>query len=256
MATARPYRTVEEARSLPGLRVAFTHGVPGPWGQSVREILDLKGIDYIPVIQEGGSANEALREWTGQTSAPVAMYNDDRARAHWSEMLMLAEKLAPEPRLVPVDEQERMEMFGILHELCAEDGFGWSARLIVLDMIDQAGAHDVATWMRGKFASGSTLDHAAGRIRTVVAALAARLDRQQAAGSDYLVGTVLSAADIYWTTFSNMVAPIPHEHCPMPESYRAWSDMTRQASKVEVPDSLIAHRDRILQDYLRPPMWF
>jgi len=210
----------------------------------------------VPVIQDGGGANEALRQWTGQTSAPVAMLGDQRARWHWSEMLMLAEALAPEPRLVPQDEQERMDMFGLLHELCAEDGFGWSCRLIVLDILDQAGAHEVAARMRGKFASGSALDHAARRIGAVTLALSQRLERQAAAGSAYFVGNAISAADIYWTCFSNMIAPIDAALCPMPETYRGWSDMTRQASIGVVPVNLIAHRDRILQDYLDPPMWF
>src|SRR3546814_11935419 len=37
------------------------------------------------------------------TSAPVAMLDDDRPRAHWSEVLILAEQLAAEPRLIPAD---------------------------------------------------------------------------------------------------------------------------------------------------------
>ena len=256
MAAAKPYVTVEQARTMPGLRIAFTQGVPGPWGQAIREILDLKGVDYVPVIQEGGAPNDALREWTGQTSAPVAVLGDERPRSHWSELLMLAERLAPEPRLVPADEGLRMDMFGILHELCAEDGLGWSARLIVLDILDKAGATDVAAWMRGKFASGAALDHAAKRVAAITQALSERMTRQLASGSEYLVGDALTAADIYWTSFSNMLQPFPHDICPMPKTYRSWSQITLKATVGALPDKLLQHRERILRRYLNPPMWF
>jgi hypothetical protein len=72
------YLSVEEAISLPGLRVAFTRGVPGPWGEAVKAILSIKGIPFTPVVQEGGQPNEALVAWTGQSSAPVAVFGDER----------------------------------------------------------------------------------------------------------------------------------------------------------------------------------
>jgi glutathione S-transferase len=39
------------------------------------------------------------------------------------------------------------------------------------------------------------------------------LQRQRAAGSDYLVGERLSACDLYWATFSLFVSPLPQEDC-------------------------------------------
>jgi len=248
---ARDYISVEQAIPLPGLRVAFTQGVPGPWGQAVREILDLKKIDYAPVIQIGGAPNEELKAWTGQNSAPCAVFNDERPRSHWSEILMLAERLAPEPRLIPSDERQRMEMFGILHELCAEDGFGWSARLLMLEAIEKAGAGEVATVMRRKFSSNAALDHAARRAATIMAALAERLE-----GRDYFVGDALSAADIYWTAFSNLVAPMAEADCPMPDYYRAWAGECLASIGSDVPAILLDHRERILHRHLSPPMWF
>ncbi len=122
------YITVEEAIGSLGLRVAFTRGVPGPWGEAVKAFLTIKRIPFSPVAEDGGQPNEALLPWTGQNSAPVPILDDERPRAHWSELLMLAERLQPEPRLVPANEDERTLMFGIAHALCGEDGFGWSAR--------------------------------------------------------------------------------------------------------------------------------
>jgi len=133
------YLTVAEARTLPGLRVAFTRGVPGPWGVSAMAILDLKQIPYVAVAQEAAGANEELREWTGQNSAPVAMYENERPRSGWAEILMLAERLAPEPRLVPADQELRTAMFGLCHELWAEDGLGWNLRLLIMAARESAG---------------------------------------------------------------------------------------------------------------------
>ena len=92
---SRGYVSVEQAIAMPGLRIAFSRGVPGPWGEAVRAIYDIKGIDYVAVEQQPGQPNEALQAWTGQSSAPVAMLDDDRPRVNWHEMLVLAEQLAP-----------------------------------------------------------------------------------------------------------------------------------------------------------------
>src|SRR3546814_6466112 len=120
--SAPDYVPVAQARALPGLRIAFTQGVPGPWSVAARAFYDIKKIAYVAVPQEGGTPNEELKAWTGQTSAPVAMLDDDRPRAHWSEVLILAEQLAAEPRLIPADQDERTLMFGLCHEICGDDG--------------------------------------------------------------------------------------------------------------------------------------
>jgi glutathione S-transferase len=253
----RNYVSVEEAVSLPGLRIAFTRGVPGPWGEAARALFDIKGIDYTPVVQHGGAPNEALRAWTGQNSAPVAVLNDERPRSLWSEILMLAERLGPEPRLIPADEDERAVMFGLAHEMCGEDGFGWSGRLLTFEVIEKMNAEIPIANMRRKFASDSSSpQRAAARMISVMAMLARRLMQQVASGSSYLVGNDLSAADIYWTTFSNMLAPIAESACPMPGYYRTWCERCADMIGSPVPEILIAHRERILRDHFILPMWF
>ena len=70
---SRSYVSVEQAIAMPGLRIAFSRGVFGPWSEAVRAIYDIKRIDYVAVEQRPGEPNEALQRWTGQSSAPVAM---------------------------------------------------------------------------------------------------------------------------------------------------------------------------------------
>ena len=126
------YVEVEQAIELSGLRLVLSVGVPGPWGEAAKYILHVKGIPYTAVRQVGGTESEALRRWTGQSNAPIAVHGDEAPRSGWAEILALAERLAPEPALVPVDPELRVRMFGLAHEICGEGGFGWQRRLMLL----------------------------------------------------------------------------------------------------------------------------
>ena len=72
------YKTVAEAKDLPGLRLALTVGGPAPWSQAAKSIFQVKHIPYIPVAQHGGQANEELVAWTGHRNAPVACTTRNR----------------------------------------------------------------------------------------------------------------------------------------------------------------------------------
>ena len=129
------YKTVAEAKNLPGLRLALTVGGPAPWSQAAKSIFQVKKIPYIPVAQHGGQGNEELVAWTGHRNAPVAMYENEPARTGWYEILMLAERLAPTPSLLPQQVDNRATMIGLSNELCGEEGFTWQARHIMFDTL-------------------------------------------------------------------------------------------------------------------------
>jgi glutathione S-transferase len=249
------YISVEEATGLPGLRIAFTRGVPAPWGEAVRAFVEIKGIQYVPVAQEMGAANAALQAWTGHNSAPVAVFNDESPRAYWADILMLAERLRPEPRLIPAVEEDRAAMFGLCHEICAEDGFGWSTRLVLFAKMERKGNHPSAL-MKSKYGQGYPFEHARKRMNAIVNLLADRLVAQQANGSGYFIGDSLSAVDIYWTAFSNLVRSMPHDVCPMPDYYRALAEESCAELDEPLPEILVEHRDRMLQAHFKLPMWF
>src|SRR5882757_95307 len=94
------YSSVEDARPLSGLRLAVTAHVPGIWSEAA------KGL--------------------------VAVWNDERPRSSWLELIYLAERLAPDPALIPADLDDRLLMFGLTNELAGDNGFGWNMRLISL----------------------------------------------------------------------------------------------------------------------------
>jgi glutathione S-transferase len=251
--TTPDYIPVEKARAMPGLRIAFTRGVPGAWSVAAKAIFDIKAIDYVAVPQEPGGANEALKAWTGQTSAPVAMFNDDRTRPLWSEMLVLAEQLQPDPPLIPADEDERMAMFGLCHEMCGDDGLGWNVRLLALSAERAAQrVHNQA--LQSKYTSPVTDNYARHRLSRIIDAMTRRLKRQEVKGSRYFMGNKLTAPDIYWASFSNLFEPMSEELCTIPDSYRSLRAVVNSFLDAPLPQILLDHRDYVARNYFRIPI--
>ena len=73
--------------------------------------------------------SDALKDWAGERSGPIAIYDDEKPRSRWNDILLLAERLAPEPALLPKEPAERALAFGLGHEICGEGGLAWSRRL-------------------------------------------------------------------------------------------------------------------------------
>lgn len=249
------YIEIEEARDLPGLRLVLTAGVPGPYGESARYTFDVKKIPYARVRQAPGESDEALRAWTAQTSAPVAILEDERPRSSWAEILYLAERLAPEPRLIPADPADRVRMFGLSHELCGDKGFGWERRLMLLQPMLASGAGGERMQRFGaKYGySPEAAAAAPARCAEILRALSAQLREQSERGSRFFVGQQLSALDLYWAAFSAMLEPMPPELCPMPENLRAGYLATPELRDVADP-LLLEHRDFVFQKYLELPL--
>jgi glutathione S-transferase len=248
------YVTVEEAEALPGLRVAFTQHFPGPWGVAVRGILEYKQLAFVPVIQEAGGDNADLLRWTGQTSAPVAVYEDEKPKVTWSEVILLAERLAPGRPLIPADAAARAEMFGLCHELAAEDGLGWSLRTMMFEARKNTPTPSNAVMIR-KYDNRVGYRHAIARADAVLDMLGGRLEAQKARGRRYLMGEAVTAADFYLTGFSHLLRSFPPHLCEMPEMYRTLSDMVLPHLK-PIPEIIFEHRDHMLATHVRCPFKF
>src|SRR5262249_54788352 len=80
------YVEVARARAMPGLRLALTRGVPGPWGEAAKGIFHAKKISFVRVAQNAGADNDALFAWTGHRNAPIAVYDDEPPRTTWAEI--------------------------------------------------------------------------------------------------------------------------------------------------------------------------
>lgn len=251
--SAPEYVTIAEGRKLSGLRLALTQGVPGPWSVAAKSIMEVKGIPFKAVPQLAAQPNEELKEWTGHTNAPIAIYNDERARVGWIEILLLAERLAPEPALIPASPEQRALMFGLAHEICGEQGYGWCARALLFAIQEEAG-EGAYTSLKNRYSSGESPEQCAARINAIISMFERQLERQAEAGSDYLIGDSLTALDIYLMAFSNMMVAMEPDMCSMPDFYTQIGPTLDTRLERPTPPIIIEHRNRIAKRHLSLPI--
>jgi glutathione S-transferase len=250
------YVSVDEAIQRSGLRMVVVGGVPSLWGEAAKGILHLKGIDWVGVRLAYDS--DVLKDWIGQRSGPVVMYEDERPRSGWAEILLLAERLAPKPSLLPADAAQRALAFGLAHEICGEAGLGWSRRLQLV----HAGLHNsggfaerVAKYLGRKYGYSPEAGAAAkGRVTDLVGMLAARLKAQRAAGSSYYVGDSLTAVDVYSATAMAMFRPLSQAQCGMDPSTRAAFELRDPQVDAALDPILFEHRDMMYARHLELPL--
>ncbi len=255
------YAGVEEGRAAPGLRVVLTAGGPGPWSETAKGLLRIKSLDYLPVAQVAGSEDGALRDWTGQTAAPVAVWNDEPPQVRMSEIVLLAERLAPDPALLPADPRARAWTLGICREISGRDGLGWSRRLTMLDaqlarQSEGPGREQTRHFCRKYGHDPARVPAARERVIRTLAWLADELRARKRSGSSYLVGDALTAADVFWAAFAALFAPLPQDLCPMSRGLRRMYTETDPAILEVLDPALLEHRDRIYQHHIGLPLDF
>jgi glutathione S-transferase len=250
------YVSVEEAIKRRGLRMVVVGDVPSPWGEAAKGILHIKGIAWVGVRLAYDS--EPLKEWAGQRSAPVVIYENERPRSGWAEILLLAERLAPSPSLLPADPADRALVFGLAHEICGEGGLGWSRRLQLV----HAGLHNaggfperVCRYLGKKYGYSPEAGAAAGpRVAELLGMLVARLKAQRQRGSRYYVGDSLTATDVYSATFAAMFDPLPPEQSQMQASMRAAFTARDAQTDAALHAILFEHRDMMYRERLELPL--
>jgi glutathione S-transferase len=250
------YVSVDEAIGRRGLRMVVVGSVPSPWGEAAKGILHIKGIEWVAVRLTYDS--EPLKNWAGQRNGPVAIYGDERPRPGWNEILMLAERLAPAPSLLPAEPADRALVFGIAHEICGEAGLGWSRRLQLVHagLQGEGGfAAPVAKYLGKKYGySPEAGAGAAARVAGLLRMLAARLRAQRDAGSRYYIGESLTALDVYSATFAAMFRPLPHAQCAMEATTRAAFELPDAQIDAALDPILFEHRDMMYAEHLELPL--
>jgi len=251
-----PYVSVEDAMKRGGLRMVVVGGVPSPWGEAAKGILHIKRIEWAAVRL--AYDNEALKEWSGQRNGPVAIYGDERPRAGWAEILLLAERLAPEPSLLPADAAERAVVFGLAHEILGEQGLAWTRRLQLIHAgLQGAGGFPerAAKYLAKKYGYRPDAGAAAGtRVAQLLRMLGARLKSQREAGSRYYVGDAVTAADVYSATCMAMFRPLPPGQCDMDAGTRAAFETQDAQAEAALDPILLAHRDMMYAQHLELPL--
>ena len=264
------YITIEEAKQMNGLRLVLgEYPIPGPWRESCKSIFFVKNIPYksVRTSNEGCSdlmigANNSqseLIELTGQSSAPVAMWNNERPRSTWVEQLNLAERLEPNPPLIPKDINERALMFGLINELAGENGLAWSQRLFM--------AHGPLTSLPENHESRefwNLLGSKHGYDEKIVASAKIRIievlqkfgELVDARKGDYLLPSGFSALDIYWACFIGLFKPMEPTKCPMGTDFRPVYSSDDVDVNNAISKKALAHRDLVYDRHLELPIVF
>jgi hypothetical protein len=258
------YTSIEDAKTMSGLRLVLgAYPIPGPWREACKAFFYVKKIPYTAVEAASLSGDDrALKEWTSQSSAPVAIWNDERPRSTWTEQLSLAERLESTPSLIPANIDDRVEMFGYCNEIGGENGFGWSKRLLMVhSMLTNSQIDEGTRAFWGGFGdkygySPEAAEAAPGRMAEILRTLGAKLEQQRAKGSKFFIGNQLSALDIFWSTFAALVDPMPPEKCPMATGFRGFYENADQTVAAAISPLLLEHRDSIYREYLELPIVF
>jgi hypothetical protein len=249
------YHRFEEIIDHPGLRIVLVKGVPSPWGQAAKTIFEVKGLDYVAAPWQPGEPNANIVAWSGEASGPIVAWAKEKPINRWIDILYLAERLAPKPSLIPADAAQRALMIGLSNEICGELGIGWNRRLQLFAPAYASGNPPAGVSRMGDkygFNEGAVKaagEHIAGSLK----ALSTQLKSQHARGVNYFIGDSLSALDIYWTAFANLLDPLPKEQCPMPDAYRPGFTVTDPVVKAALDPLLLEHRTRVFRDHFRNP---
>ena len=252
--------SIDDARNAKGMRLIVAEGVPGPWAEGIRGILDYKGIPYTRGRFEIGADQSDLIAWTAQASVPVIAWEDELPKSAWLDQIFLAERIQPEPAVIPTDMQDRMRMFGLLAEICAPNGFNWCRRLMIVhNGLNTPGLPPESRAFFESFGAkyGYTPEAASvapARVIEILNALDACLAEQQSRGERYFIGNQLSALDIYWAGVSHLIDPLPASQCPMLEDFRPMYRNTDSSVGAAATERLMTHREFIYSEHLGLPM--
>ena len=250
------YIELDEAIAADGLRMVVVGNVPSPWGEAAKGILHMKQIRWSAVRLVYDSP--ALKDWAGELSGPVAIYNDEKPRSGWAEILFLAEALGPEPGLIPTDATQRAQMFGFCHEIMGENGLCYARRMqSVHGGITGTGGfpESVAQYLAGKYGyTPERGENASARVVDLLSMLSTQLKSQKDAGSDYYFGNASTAADVYSAVATAMFAPLPEDQCAMNPKTRQTFETMDDATRAALDPILLAHRDMMYAKHLELPL--
>ena len=255
---ALEFITLEEAAAMTsGTRITFIPGIPALYAEALKNVCYVKGVPLVRALHPmmgvdkatGEDRQARLYELTSQTSIPTMFHDEERPRNVWIEQLALAERIgAPDaPQLIPDDFEQRADMFGLCAVILGEDGMVWNMRILADSPLAQKYGYSEA-------ASAA----APAKVAAVLRLIDGRLARQAEAGSRYLVGDALSAADVYWATMSMSVLVPPPEIMPLTQQNKGmlkYFSMNGQLPVIAdaLSERIEQHQQYILTTYCETP---
>jgi len=235
--------------------MACLREIPSPWAEAAKGIFHVKGLDCRYAAQNPQDAEDAIAAWAGESSIPVVAYEGEPLRTGWVEILVLAERLASDPALIPSDPKQRVEMFGLSHEICGEMGIGWCVRLLILrSSFDHSDEQSFPTTVAGRLAAkyGFYPAHVQQAEERIVSALG--LLDEKLGDERYFLGGRLSALDIYWATMANLLTPLDDDRLPMSSYMRGVYTSRNETLLAALTQALRDHQKRIYEEHLELPV--
>src|SRR5262245_465560 len=254
--TMAEFVSIAAAQGARGLRIAGLRGVPSPWTEAAKGIFHVKRLPYLLAARATDEPETALTAWAGDVGVPVVAYENEKLRTGWAEILLLAERLAPTPALIPADADARATMFGLAHEICGEMGLGWAYRLVMIegsiagDAKDSTFPSQIGRYLGQRY--GYRPEDAAtarSRVIALLEMLSKRIERRA-----YLMVDALTAVDVYWSTFANLMTPLPPELMTMSAMIRGAYTCNDEELLAAISPKLRAHQRTIYERYLELPV--
>jgi len=245
---------LEAAKARGGLRLVILARTPSPWSEAARGLFHVKRLPFVAVRHF--PPGPELLAWTGGHNAPAVLYDDEPVLSGWAEILALAERLAPEPELVPRG-SERIETFGLAHELLGVGGVAWNARALLIDAaLASEGQRGfplrVAQFLAPKYRyRPGSFEATRARLVEGLELLTERLGRTK---GPYYLDDRLSALDIFSAATMHVLAPLPVAQCPAGQTLRASFEWLQAELGRSLPQSLLEHRQLVYERHLELPI--
>lgn len=245
-----PAISLDAALTSPGLRLVLLANVPSPWSQAALAIFRYKRLPF--VYTNSRPTEPAFQSWNGARNLPAVLLDDAPVRTGWAEILALSERLAPEPRLLPANTEARLRTIGLCHELMAEGGLLWNARLLTIDRgLATEGREGfplrAAQYLAPRYGwYESCAPVAREQALRVLTLLAAELAR---APGPYYGGSDPSALDLYSAAALNLLLPLPDSFYPIAPPLRTALAWTGQTLSAAISPALLEHRDRVASEF-------
>ncbi len=251
------WKSIPEIISDPGLRIVIVRDFPSPWSQAARAIFEHKGLDYSVGAQIPGGENEELVAWSGQNSGPVVAFGSEPPIHRWLDILVLAERLAPKPSLLPEEGEDRVRVVGLTHEVSGDLGIGWWTRhMMFAPAMAAPDAPGAIQSMAAKWGfSSENASRAAIEVASRLKLLDAQLDANASSGSPYMVGAQVTALDLHWAAMSLLLSPLPEATMPLLPGARPMFEIALADPQVAaaLSSALLAHRDHVIERHFSTP---
>ncbi|WP_430460981.1 glutathione S-transferase family protein [Thalassolituus sp. LLYu03] len=254
-----PFRilSVSEARAAGGVRMVVTRAIPNPWSEAAKGLLHRRAIPWQGVYLD--QRDPEVAAFSGTHNSPALVNDDEPGLSHWLDILTFAEGHGSGAPLLPAEPDARAEVLSLCHLLCEPQGLGWYRRLLTVHrgLNEQPGGFPVpvAQYLGSKY--GYQAEEAGDyedKVVNLLNRLSARLNAQKKAGSPYLVGHSLTAADVYCACFMAYFSPLDESQCAMVPSFRIAFSSLSAAEQQALEPVLLQHRDFIYGQYLELPL--